>query len=116
MNERGINSLTEFLLFYAFGGLIIGALWAALEADVLLGNASKSTEARARRRRITRRLAPLGVLHVGFALLAMHASGVDPEGSDDEPVARRRAAREARVFLALGVVAVALLAGMAPWG
>ena len=116
MNESGINSFEEFLLLYLFAGLIIGALWVILEADVLLGPVDEAEARRRRRLRITRALAPLGVAHIGFALLAASAARRDPEDHLEEAVDGRcrRATVEARIFLVLGLVAVGLAATI-PW-
>jgi hypothetical protein len=106
MNERGINSFEEFLLFYVFAGFIVVLLWAVLEADIVLGPVRETAERRARRLRISRVLAPLGVVHVGFALVAADAARSDPDDAADEPATRRRrrAAAEASAFLAVGIV------------
>ena len=106
MNERGINSFEEFLLFYVFAGFIVVLLWAVLEADIVLGPVSETAERRARRLRISRLLAPLGVVHVSFALLAADAARPDPDDATDEPAIRqrRRATAEASAFLAVGIV------------
>lgn len=106
MNERGINSFDEFLLFYVFAGFIALLVWAVLEADIVLGPVSQSARGRTRRLRLSRLLAPLGVVHVGFALLAADAARHDPDDILDAPAEarRRRAAREARAFLVVGLV------------
>jgi hypothetical protein len=113
MNEGGINSFEEFLLFYLFAGFIISLLWTILEADVALGPVSEIAERRSRRLRITRVLAPLGVVHVAFALLAADAARRD---ADDVAAptdrARGRAVREATAFVLAGIVV--LLAAASP--
>ena len=109
MNERGINSFEEFLLFYLAAGLVVGALWVILEADVLLGPMRTLGERRLRQRRIARLLAPLGVLHPGFALISLDANrrddAVDGTGATEPSVEvrRRRAASEARACAFAGV-------------
>jgi hypothetical protein len=105
MTERGINSFDEFLLVYLFSGFIIGLLWAMLEADVAQGPVSGLAERRARRLQTSRLLAPLGIAHVGFALLAADAARRDPDDAANEPAdgRRRRAAAEATAFLVVGV-------------
>jgi len=109
MNESGINSFDEFLLFYLFSGFVIGLLWGILEADIVLGPVTEIGARRRRRRRLTRALAPLGALHIGFALLAADAARSDP---DDEQASteghRRRAALEARMCLVVGLAVLAV--------
>jgi hypothetical protein len=114
MNERGINSFEEFLLVYLVAGFLIGGLWVVLEADIVLSSASGTAERRARRRRICRLLAPLGVVHVGFALLAADAARRDADDIADASTdgRRRRAAAEAATFLFAGMVV--LLAASSP--
>ena len=111
MNQPGINSFEEFLLYYFFAGIIVGALWVILEADIVLGPVSGEPDRRATRLRLTRALAPLGIVHVGFALIAADAAraSTDEDARAHDDHARRRAAIEARAFLALGVLALAAL-------
>ena len=109
MNESGINSFDEFLLLYLYSGFIIGLFWVILEADIALGPVTERAARHRRRLRLTRALAPLGALHVGFALLASGAARPDP---DDERAASdtscRHAAREARLFLCIGLAVLGL--------
>jgi hypothetical protein len=106
MNERGINSFEEFLLAYLFAGFIVSLLWAILEAGVVLGPVDGTADRRTARRRISRMLAPLGIVHVGFALLAADAARPDPDDSANALTDRHRgrAATEAKAFLAAGIV------------
>jgi hypothetical protein len=109
MNELGINSFEEFLLFYLAAGVVIGALWVILEAHVLLSPIGAEAGRRARQQRLSRVLAAAGLLHVGFALVAMDLSRSD----DIEPAvnerARRRASAQARWGAVAGVVVLAVL-------
>lgn len=112
MNEPGINSIEELLLLYVFVGFIVGSLWGILEADVVLTSASEVPLRRDRARRIARVLAPLGIVHIGFALLAADIAKPDP---DEELTAsgehrQRRARTEAGAFLVLGLVVAGLFA------
>lgn len=113
MSESGINSFDEFLLFYLFSGFVIALLWAVLEADVVLGPIGDFAGRHARRLRVTRWLAPLGIVHVAFALVAYDASRFpnDELVSSTVDQDRRRAAVEATVFLAVGAVLFLLVAG-----
>ena len=112
MNESGINSFEELMLFYFFAGYVIGLLWAVLEAGVVLAPVAEYGRRHARRLRLTRWLAPLGAVHIVFALIALDASRI----SGDDAVARevsavhRRPATEAALSLALGLVVLLLVA------
>lgn len=109
MNESGINSVEEFALFYLFVAFVIGALWVILEADVVLGSVHELAARREKRLRVSRVLAPLGALHIGFALIAWDAARRDPEAPPhpDNERRRRRAALEARVCLGAGLLVAA---------
>lgn len=112
MDDSGINSFEEFLFFYFVAGFIIGLLWGVLEAHVLLGPFATTTRRHAWRLRLTRWLAPFGIAHVAFALVALAACQPPSDAPMVPEIASRAhcAAREARVFLVLGLVAVVLLA------
>lgn len=112
MNESGINSLEEFLLFYLFAGFIVGSLWVILEADVTLSPIALVDARRRRARRIARALAPLGLVHVGFALLATDfaKSDVEEDPSEADDRSRRRARAEAWTFVVLGSIVTAFVA------
>ncbi|HEX4819980.1 MAG TPA: hypothetical protein VFV00_07215 [Acidimicrobiales bacterium] len=132
MNESGINSFEEFLLFYIATGFVIGCVWAVLEAHVLLGPADAAADRRARQRALSRVFAIGGIAHAAFALVAVdltRASDVEP--ATDER-ARRRAQTEARLGLVVGCAVILLLSlphipvlgafpgvsaieGLAPW-
>ena len=108
MNESGINSFEEFLLFYLAAGFVICCLWAILEAHVLLGPADVAASRRARQRTLSRVLAVGGVVHAALALVAVDLNrAADVEPAIDER-ARRRALTEARIGVVVGC-AVALL-------
>jgi len=113
MNESGIDSFDEFVLFYLFAGCIVGLLWAVLEADVVLGPIDTYGRRHARRLRLTRWLAPLGVVHIAFALIALDATRAPSEVSIDSGAraVHRRAVIEAGLSLALGVVLLLLVTG-----
>ena len=109
MNEPGINSFEEFLLFYVAAGFVICCLWAILEAHVLLGPAGDAANRRARQRTVSRVLAVGGLAHAAFALVAVDLNrATDVEPATDER-ARRRALAEARIGAIAGVVLVLLL-------
>jgi hypothetical protein len=110
MNESGINSFDEFLLFYLSFGFLVGLLWGILEADIVLGPVNEIASRRRRRQRLTRALAPLGALHVGFALLAADAARREPDDEQATDGHRRRAALEARLCLGIGLAVLALAA------
>jgi hypothetical protein len=63
------------------------------------------------RRRAGRAIAPLGLLHIGFALVAYDLARFQP---DDAPAVdqagRRRAMTEAKLCFAAGLASLALLA------
>jgi len=80
MNESGINSFDEFVLFYLFAGCIVGLLWAVFEADVVLGPISTYGRRHARRLRLTRWLAPLGQRSVDRQRCARSASSGGDRG------------------------------------
>src|SRR4051812_857627 len=109
MNEPGINSFDEFLLFYLAATFVIGALWVILEADVVLGPVTGIAERRRRHRRISPVLAVLGVAHVAFALVAMDVTRADESDQPADEPARRRTAALARAGAIAGVVALALV-------
>ena len=110
MNESGINSFEEFLLFYLAAGFVIGCLWAILEAHVLLGPADAAADRRTRQRSLSRVLAIGGVAHAAFALVAVDLNRAgDVEPATDER-ARRRAQTEARIGLIVGCAVLVLLA------
>jgi hypothetical protein len=116
MNESGINSFEEFLLFYLATGFVIGALWAVLEYDVLGGPEAGIGQRRTRQLRITRMLAPLGVVQPAFALIAMDASRRDDVVALSDQRLRTRVAREARLWTAVGfAVLLAIVATSAMW-
>jgi hypothetical protein len=108
MTESGINSFEEFLLFYLATGFIIGALWAVLEYDVLIGPESDIGQRRTRQLRIVRLLAPLGIVQPAFALVAMDASRRDDVVESADQRLRARVARESRWCAVAGAL---LLAG-----
>ena len=109
MNEPGINSLEEFLLFYLAAGFVICCLWAILEAHVLLGPADLAADRRARQRTLSRVLALGGIAHAAFALVAVDLNRAgDVEPATDER-ARRRALAEARIGVMAGGALVLLL-------
>ena len=109
MNEAGINSFEEFLLFYVAAGFVICCLWAILEAHVLLGPADAAADRRARQRSLSRVLAVSGVAHAAFALVAVDLNrAADVEPAVDER-ARRRALTEARIGVIVGCALVLLL-------
>lgn len=118
MTESGINSFDEFLLFYLFAGFVVALLWAMLEADVVLGSVTDDRRRRERRLRVTRLLAPLGIAHVAFALVALDAARLPGDDPVDGTTRARhqRAATEAAVSLGLGVVVVLFVMVRAPWG
>jgi hypothetical protein len=116
MTESGINSFEEFLLFYLASAFTIGALWAVLEYDVLLGPEAGIGQRRTRQLRIMRALAPLGVLQPAFALIAMDASRNDDVGEAADERLRARVARESRLCAVVGaLVLVAVFATSAAW-
>lgn len=109
MTERGVNSFDEFLLYYVFAGFIIGALWGVLEAHILLGPIATAGDRRARQRRLTRFLAPLGIAHPAFALIAIDVNRREedePSGVHEET--RRRNLAEAKFFALAGGVLLAV--------
>jgi hypothetical protein len=109
MNEPGINSFEEFLLYYLAAGFVICCVWAILEAHVLLGPADTAADRRAQQRRLSRVLAIIGVAHAAFALVAVDLNRArDVEPATDER-ARRRALTEARIGVIVGGAAVFLL-------
>jgi len=109
MNEPGINSFEEFLLFYLAAGFVICCLWAALEAHVVLGPAATAADRRARQRTLTRVLAIGGIAHVALALVAVDLNRADDvEPATDERV-RRRALAEARIGVIAGCGLVLLV-------
>jgi len=109
MNEPGINSFEEFLLFYLAAGLVIGCLWASLEAHVLLGPADAAAARRARQRTLSRALAISGLAHAAFALVAVDLNrAADVEPAIDERT-RRRALVEARIGMLAGCALVLLV-------
>ena len=109
MNEPGINSFEEFLLFYLAAGFVICCLWAILEAHVLLGPADAAADRRSRQRTLSRVLALGGVVHAAFALVAVDLNrATDVEPAADER-ARRRAMTEARIGVIVGGALVLLL-------
>jgi hypothetical protein len=110
MNESGINSFEEFLLFYFFAGFIVLLLWGSLEADIALGPVAETDIRRRRRQRLTRVLAPLGVLHIAFALLAADAARAYPDGEQQAYGRQQRAALEARICLGLGLAVLTMAA------
>ena len=97
MTESGINSFEEFLVFYLATGFLLGALWAVLESDVLIGPEAGIGTRRTRQLRIMRMLAPLGVVQPAFALIAMDASRRDDVMESADQRLRTRVAREARL-------------------
>lgn len=109
MNESGINSFEEFLLFYLAAGFVICCLWAALEAHVLLGPADAAADRRARQRALSRVLAIGGIAHAALALVAVDLNRTgDVEPAHDEP-ARRRALTEARIGVIVGAAVLLLV-------
>ena len=109
MNESGINSFEEFLLFYFAAGFVICCLWAILEAHVLLGPADDAAGRRTRQRSLSRVLAIGGIAHAAFALVAVDLNRAgDVEPATDER-ARRRALTEARIGLLAGCALALLL-------
>ena len=109
MNEPGINSFEEFLLFYLAAGFVICCVWAALEAHVVLGSADTAADRRARQRTLSRILAIGGIAHAGLALVAVDLNRADDvEPATDERV-RRRALAEARIGVIAGCGLVFLL-------
>jgi hypothetical protein len=110
MTESGINSFEEFLLFYAFFGFVLALVWGILEAGIVLSGVPVSEERSllAARLRISRWMAPLGLLHIGFAVIAWDATRGRPD--HDGPVdGARRASIEARFCFGLSVAVLALL-------
>ena len=107
-----LGSLDELLFMYLFCGFIAGLVWAALEADVVLGDNAGLADREAARLRRTRPLAALGVVHVAFALIALNAAHVRSHG--DAPAAPTRAQRRARVeaIAALTAGSVVFLAAL----
>ena len=109
MNEPGINSFEEFLLFYVAASVVICCVWAILEAHVLLGPADAAAERRSRQRTLSRVLAMTGVVHAALALVAVDLNrAADVEPAVDER-ARRRALTEARMGVVAGCAVVLLL-------
>jgi len=109
MNESGINSFDEFLLFYLAFAFVIGALWAILEADLLLGPSAGARQRRLRHRTLSYVLAPLGVAHIAFALIAMDINRADELDQPGDETVRRRAAWIARVGTLAGIVVLVAL-------
>lgn len=110
MNESGINSFDEFVLCYLSAGFVVGLLWAVLEADVVLGPVAEDGRRRARRLRVTRWLAPLGIAHIAFALIALDASRApsDEAAGGEALASHKRAATEAWLSLALGLIVLVM--------
>src|SRR3954451_2217746 len=109
MNEPGINSFDEFLLFYLAFAFVIGALWVILEADLLLGPSDTADERRQRHRRPSYGLLPPGLVHVAFALIAIDVNRADDLDAPSAEPQRRRAAALARWSAVAGVVVFAAL-------
>ena len=114
MSEPGIGSIEELLLFYLSFGFIVFMLWAALNADLCDDVTGVELQRRiAARHRIGRALAPLGVVHIGFAAVAHDLARFR---HDDWPPAdasrRRRATAEAVAGAVAGAVALAFAVAM----
>ncbi len=107
MNESGINSFEEFVLFYAAVTLLIGALWVMLEADVLLAPVADWGRRRARQRPLLHLLVLLGALHPACSLVVMDACRRDPLSSGEDGAAPT-AARAARYTAVAGVAVFAV--------
>jgi hypothetical protein len=107
-----LGSLDALLFSYLFCGFIAGLVWAALEADVVLGDTASLADREAARRRRTRPLAALGVVHVAFALIALNAAHV--RNHDDAAVTPTRAQLRAKfeAFAALIAGSVVFLGAL----
>jgi hypothetical protein len=109
MNEPGINSFEEFLLFYFAVTLVVGALWVVLEADVQLGPTDTEVQRRRRQRPVLHVLTALGVLHPACAVVAFDASRPEEDMSAVDAVDARRMRRRARTAMVVGTGLFALL-------
>ena len=108
MNESGINSFDEFLLFYVAAGFLIGLLWAIFEAHVFLGPVHGIAQRRRGLRRLSPTLALLGVAHLAFALVAIDLTRSDETDQPADEPSRRRSAGLARAGAVAGVASLAL--------
>src|SRR4051812_25931242 len=108
----GLGSLEELILLYVWSGFVVGLIWASLEAGIVLDDVGSWSRGEAARLRRTRLLAPLGAIHVGFALVALSAAR--SHGAADAPAGRtrsqRRATVEATSALAVGTLVFAATA------
>ncbi len=109
MNEPGINSFDEFLLFYVAATLLIGAVWVILEADVLLGPTESAPNRRRRQRPILHVLAVLGSLHPACAAIAWDAARVEDDAPANVRTDAARVRRRAKTAAVIGLVLLALL-------
>lgn len=91
----GLGSFDELILLYGWAGFIVALLWGCLEADVVLGDVEGWPAREVARLRRTRLLAPLGVIHIAFALLALSAARA--HGAEPAPAGRTRAQLRATV-------------------
>ena len=112
MSEPGIGSVEELLFFYAFFSFVHVMLWAAVSADVVVTVPPTDVVRReATRRRIGRAIAVLGVVHVGFAVVAFDVARFRPDGGPPVDAAKRhRAMAEAVVSFVAGLVSLGLVA------
>jgi hypothetical protein len=110
MSGNGIESFDALVALYLASGFIIFILWALLEAHVVLGPSTSWPDRELARLRVTRWLSYLGPLHVGFALIALHAARTAARESDAPAVvaAGHRARSGAIVSFAVGALVVAL--------
>lgn len=113
MSGNGIESFDALVALYLAVGFVIFIVWGLLEAHVVLGPSVTWSDRELARLRLTRWLGVLGLVHVGFAMVAWHAarSAVGETESRETVAAGRRARRDALVCGAIGVaVAVVVVA------
>ncbi len=110
MSGNGIESFDALVALYLATGFVIFILWALLEAHVVLGPSVSWPERELARLRVTRWLAYLAPLHVGFALIAWHAAraATGETEAHDVVAAGERARREAIVCVAIGAAVVVI--------
>ncbi|GEM_PF-3590465 len=109
MNEPGINSFDEFLLFYVAATVLVGAVWVILEADVLLGSTATALTRRRRQQPLLAVLTVLGVVHPACAAIAFDAARVDEDTPAGDVADLERLRRRAKVTALIGVGLLGLL-------